>query len=93
VVGGLEISNLEAQVLIAEVVLRTEGHREGDPTHGVGRLARDDAEEGLIARCQPLEVEVHLLQGLDEDDIEPTTTVDKGLRKQPPLTIGSTTRG
>jgi hypothetical protein len=79
VVRGLEVWDLEAEVLRAEVLLRAEHHWEGDPTHGVGHLARDDAEEGFIAFCKPLEVEVHLLQGVDEDDIEPASSVDEGL--------------
>jgi hypothetical protein len=70
VVGGLEVCDLEDEVLRAEVLLHAERHREGDPTHGVGRLAGDNAEEGLVAFCQPLEVEVHLLQGVDKDDVE-----------------------
>jgi hypothetical protein len=82
VVRRLEISDLEAEVLRAKVLLGAKGHREGNPTHGVGRLAGDDAEEGLNACCQPLEVEVHLLQGLDKDDVEPAPTVDEGLTEQ-----------
>jgi hypothetical protein len=61
---------------------------EGDPTHGVGRLARHDAEERLITLCEPLEVEVHLLQGVDEDDVEPASSIDEGLREQGALDDG-----
>jgi hypothetical protein len=46
VVGGLEVSDLKAEVFHVEVLLRAERDREGDPTHGVGRLARHVAEEG-----------------------------------------------
>jgi hypothetical protein len=45
----------------------------------VGRLAGHNAEEGLVALRKPLEVEVHLLQGVDEDDVEPAPSVDEGL--------------
>jgi hypothetical protein len=54
---------------------------EGDPTQGVRHLVRDDAKERLIAHFQPLEVQVHLLEGLDEDNVEPTSFVDEGLRE------------
>jgi hypothetical protein len=64
---------------------------EGDPTHGVGRLDRDYARERLVTRCQPLEVEVHLLQDVDEDNVEPTSSVDEGLGSRAPSTMGSTT--
>jgi hypothetical protein len=88
VVGRLEVSNLKAKVLGAEILLHAERDREGDPTHGVGRLAGHDAEEGLVAFCEPLEVEIHLLQGIDEDDIEPAPSIDKGLREQGALDDG-----
>jgi hypothetical protein len=87
-VGRLELSDLEAEVLCAEVFLRAERDREGDPTHGVGRLARHDAEERLVALREPLEVEVHLLEGVDEDDVDPTPAVDEGLTKQGALDVG-----
>jgi hypothetical protein len=88
VVGRLEVSDLKAGVLCAEILLRTEHDREGDPTHGVGRLVRHDAEEGLVALHKPLEVEIHLLQGVDKDDIEPAPSVDEGLREQGSLNDG-----
>jgi hypothetical protein len=88
VVGGLEVCDLEAEVLHAEVLLHAERHREGDPTHGVGRLAGDNAEEGLITFCQPLEVEVHLLQGADKDDVESASSIDEGLREQSAFNYG-----
>jgi hypothetical protein len=37
---------------------------------------------GLVARSQLLEVEVHFIQGLDEDDVEPTSSIDESLREQ-----------
>jgi hypothetical protein len=77
----LKSVNSKFQVLCAEVVRHTEGHMEGDPTHGVRHLVRDDAKERLIAHFQPLEVQVHLLEGLDEDNVEPTSFVDEGLRE------------
>jgi hypothetical protein len=46
---------------------------------GVGHLTRDDTEEELITRRQLLEVKVHLLQGLDEDDVEPAPPINEGL--------------
>jgi hypothetical protein len=85
VVRGLEVSDLETEVLRAEVLLSDKGHWEGDPTHGLGCLARDDAEEGLVTCCQPLEVEVHFLQGLNEDDVKPAPTTDEGRREQATL--------
>jgi hypothetical protein len=46
------------------------------------------SEEGLIALREPLEVEVHLLEGVDEDDVEPAPTVDEGLSEQSALDVG-----
>jgi hypothetical protein len=88
VVRRLEVSDLEAEVLHAEVLLRAEHHWKGDLTHGVGCLAGHDAEEGLVALSQPLEVEIHLLQGVDEDDVEPASSIDEGLREQGTLDNG-----
>jgi hypothetical protein len=91
VVGRLEVGDLEAEILYAEVILHAERDWEGDPTHGVGRLARNDAKERLVALREPLEVEVHLLEGVDEDDVEPTPAVDEGLSEQGASMLGSTT--
>jgi hypothetical protein len=82
VVGILEVSDLKARVLRAEILLRAECHRKGDPTQGVGRLARNDAEEGLNTLCQPLEVGIHLLQTVDKDDVKLASPIDEGLREQ-----------
>jgi hypothetical protein len=49
VIGRLEVGDLEAKVLCAEVFLSAESHWEGDPTQGVGRLAGHDTEERLVA--------------------------------------------
>jgi hypothetical protein len=88
VVGRLEVSDLEAEVLCAEILLCAKRDREGDPTHGIGHLAGHDAEEGLVALCKPFEVEIHLLQGVDEDEVEPTPSIDEGLREQGALDDG-----
>jgi hypothetical protein len=88
VVGRLEVSDLEAKVLYAEVFLRVEHHREGDPTQGVDRLAWHDVKEGLVALRQPLEVEIHLPQGVDDEDVEPASPIDEGLREQGALDNG-----
>jgi hypothetical protein len=82
VVGRLEVSDLKVEVLCVE----RDG--EGDPTHGVGRHVGHDAEEGFVALCKPLEVEIHLLQGVDEDNVEPAPTVNEGLREQGTLDDG-----
>jgi hypothetical protein len=37
---------------------------------------------------QPFEVEVHLLQGVNEDNVEPTSSIDEGLREQGALNYG-----
>jgi hypothetical protein len=50
--------------------------------------ALHDAEERIVALHEPLEVEVHLLEGVDEDDVKPTPVVDEGLAKQGPLDVG-----
>jgi hypothetical protein len=88
VVRRLEVCDLEVEILRAEVLVSAERHRKGDPTYGVGHLAGDDVEEGLITCRQPLEVEVHLLQGVDEDNSEPTSAIDEGLREQGTLNYG-----
>jgi hypothetical protein len=88
VVGRLEVGDLKAEVLCAEVFFRAKRDRERDPTHGVGRLAGHDTEERLIALRKSLEVEVHLLQGVNEDDVEPTPAVDEGLSEQGTLNDG-----
>jgi hypothetical protein len=87
-VGRLEVSDLEAEVFCAELLLHVVRDWEGDSTHGVGRLARHNAEERLVALCKPLEVKVYLLQGVDEDDVESTPTVDEGLSEQGALNDG-----
>jgi hypothetical protein len=73
VIGRLEVGDLKVEVLCTEVFLHAEHHWEGDPTQGVGRLAGHDAEERLVALHQPVEVEVLLLQGVYEDDVEPAS--------------------
>jgi hypothetical protein len=88
VVGRLEVSDLKAEVLCVEVFLRVEHVREGDPTHGVGCLTRHDAKERLVALREPLEVEVHLLESVNEDDFEPTPAVNEGLTEQGALDVG-----
>jgi hypothetical protein len=60
-VGRLEVSDLDAKVLHAAILLHAERHRNGELTQGVGRLAWHNAEEGLVSLCQPLKVEIHLL--------------------------------
>jgi hypothetical protein len=88
VVGRLKVSDLEAEVLHAEILLRAKRHWKGELTQGVGRLAWHDAEEGLVALCRPLEVEIHLLQGVDEDGVVPTSPINEGLREQGALDNG-----
>jgi hypothetical protein len=63
VVGRLEVSDLKAEVLCSEVLLRAERDGEGDPNRGVGLLSRHNAEEGLVALWEPLEVEVPARRG------------------------------
>jgi hypothetical protein len=43
-VGRLEVSDLEAEVLRAEIFLCAERHWEGDPTQGVGHLLRNASD-------------------------------------------------
>jgi hypothetical protein len=87
-VGRFEVNDLEAKVLRAEILLNAECDQSGDPKQVVGHLARHDSKEGLVALCQPLEVEIHLLQGVDEDDVETASSVDEGLREQGALDYG-----
>jgi hypothetical protein len=73
VIGRFEVGDLEVEVLCTEIFLHAEHHSEGDPTQGVGHLIGHDAEERLVALHQPVEVEVLLLQGVYEDDVEPAS--------------------
>jgi hypothetical protein len=86
-----EVSDLKAEVLHPEVLLCVERDREGDPTQRVGHLAGHDAEEGLVSLCKPLEVD--LPYGVDEDDVDPTPSIDESFTSRVPSTMGSITSG
>ena len=79
VIGGLEVSHLEDQILRPEVLLSAEGDRQRDPTQGVGSLPRYNAVEGFVACRHFGEVEIHLLQGFSEDDVQSAPSIDEGL--------------
>jgi hypothetical protein len=93
VAGRLEIGDLKAEVLCAEVFLRAERDQEGDPTHGVGRLAMHDAEERLVALHEPLEVEVHLLRVSTKMMLSPLPSLMRVWPSKAPSMLGSTTSG
>jgi len=77
VVGGLELGDLEVDVLGAVVVPSAEGDRQSDPADRGRPSSRDDAVEGLVGWDQGCHVVAHALQHAGEDDVEGTATVDE----------------
>jgi hypothetical protein len=57
-------------------------------TYGVRSLAGHDPIEGLIACSHLVEVEVHLLARLREDDVQAAAPIDDGLRQECPVDYG-----
>jgi hypothetical protein len=84
-VGCLEVSNLEVEIVHAEVVHHAKGDREGDPTQGVGCFSKDDVLERLVACREFVEVELYLPQVLSEDDVESAPPMIECLGEQGPL--------
>ena len=77
VVGGLELGDLEVDVLGAVVVAGAEGDRQSGPADRGRPGSRDDAVEGLIGWDQGGHVVAHALQCAGEDDVEGAATVDE----------------
>jgi hypothetical protein len=51
-------------------------------------LARHDPIEGLVAGGHFVEVKVHLLERLCEDDVQAATRINEGLRQERPADYG-----
>ena len=62
VVGGLELGDLEIDVLGAGVVAGAEGDRQGGPADRSRPGSRDDAIEGLVRGDHLGHVEAHVLR-------------------------------
>ena len=77
VVGDLELSDLEVDVLSTVVVAGAEGDRQGSPADRSRPGSGDDAVEGLVKWDYGGHVIAHVLQCAGEDDIEGTATVDE----------------
>jgi len=77
VVGGLELGDLEVDVLGAVVVPSVEGDRQSDPADRGRPSSRDDAVEGLVGWHQGSHVVAHALQRAGKDDVKGGATVDE----------------
>ena len=77
VIGGLELGDLEVDVLGAVVVAGAEGDRQGGPADRSRPGSGDDAIEGLVGWRQGSHVVAHALQCAGEDDVEGAATVDE----------------
>jgi hypothetical protein len=80
-VGSLEVRNLELDVLGAVVLPGLpEGNWQDHLTQCNSRVPRDDVVERRCALGEHVsDVELHLLQGLGEKNVEPAPTVDEYL--------------
>ena len=76
-VGGLELTDLDVDVLGAVVVVGAEGDRQGGPADQGRPGSRDDTVEGLVRWDQGGHVVAHALQRVGEDDVKGTTTINK----------------
>ena len=77
VVGGLELGDLEVDVLCAVIVACAEGDRQGGLADWSQPGSKDDAVEGLVRWHQGSHVVAHALQCAGEDDVEGAATVDE----------------
>ena len=76
-VGGLELTDLDVDVLGAVVVVGAEGDRQGGPADRGRPDCREDTVEGLVRWDQGGHVVAHALQCAGEDDVEGAATVDE----------------
>jgi len=77
VVGGLELGDLEVDVLVVVVVPSAEGDRQSDPANRGRPSSSDDALEGLVKWHQGSHVVAPALQRAGEDDVKGGATVDE----------------
>ena len=77
VVGGLELGDLEDDILGAVVVAGAEGDRQSGPADRSRPGSRNDAVEGLVRWDQGGHVVAHALQRTGKDDVEGAATVDE----------------
>jgi hypothetical protein len=77
-----EVSHFELDKLSTIVLPRAEGDWEDYRTKQVCRVTWDDAVEGGLAGNQHvLEIQAHLPQSADEDEVEPAPAIDEDLGK------------
>jgi hypothetical protein len=75
-----EVSYFELDKISAVVLPRAEGDWEDDRTKWVCRVTWDDAvKRGLAGNQHVLEIQAHLPQRADEDEVEPASTIDEDL--------------
>jgi hypothetical protein len=77
VVGGLELGDLEVDVLSEVVVPGGEGDRQVDSADRGRPSTGDDAVEGLVGWHQGSHVVAHALQSAGEDDVEGAATINE----------------
>ena len=76
-VGGLELGDLEVDVLGAVVVAGAEGDRQGGPPNRSRPGSGDDAVEGLVKWDYGGHVVAHAFQCASENDVEGGATVNE----------------
>jgi hypothetical protein len=81
-VRRVKSSHFELDEFSMIILPRTEGDREDHRTERMRRITWDDAvERGLAGNQHILEIQTHLLQSADEDEIEPAPAIDQDLGK------------
>lgn len=78
-VRSLEVRHLKCEVLRAVIGLCAKDDRQNNSANRIGPFARDNVVEGLFTGLEPLEVEVHALQDLGEDDDKTAATINQHL--------------
>ena len=77
-IGSLEVSDLELDVLGAVVFLSPEGNWQNHLSKGYNHVAWDDTIERRVGLGKHIgDVEAHLLQSLDEQNVEVAAAVNE----------------
>ena len=77
VIGGLELGDLEVDVLGAVVLPGAKCDRQGHSADWGRPGTKDDVIEGLVGGHQGCHVIAHALYGADEDDVEGIASIDE----------------
>jgi hypothetical protein len=79
-VRRFEVSYFELDKLSEVVLPRAEGDWEDDRTKWMCHVTWDDAvKRGLVGNQHVLEIQAHLPQSADEDEVEPASAIDEDL--------------